>query len=56
MQQCTVLSGKNDEISVADIRKELFENDNVVVGNNDHGLSKLGIMKEENQGNEEKER
>ena len=31
----------NEEISVADIRKELFEGDNVVIGDSDHGLSDL---------------
>ena len=43
--------GGNDEISVADIRKELFENDNVVVGDSDHGLSSLteNKVKEESQ-------
>lgn len=33
--------GSNDDISVADIRKELFENENVVVGKHDYGLSEL---------------
>ncbi len=35
------VDGNNDEISVADIRKELFESENVVVGDSDHGLSSL---------------
>ena len=35
------LDGSNDDISVADIRKELFENENVVVGKHDYGLSEL---------------
>jgi len=34
-------SGANNDISVADIRKELFESENVVIGPNDHGLSQL---------------
>lgn len=37
-------SGSNEEISVADIRKELFEGDNVVIGDSDHGLSNLDNM------------
>jgi hypothetical protein len=32
---------ENDEISVANIRKELFEGENIVVGKNDHGQSEL---------------
>jgi hypothetical protein len=36
----------NNETTVADIRKELFEDDNVVIDkNNDHGLSELTINK-----------
>ena len=35
------LDGSRDDISVADIRKELFENENVVVGKHDYGLSEL---------------
>ena len=34
-------SGANNDISVADIRKELFESENVVIGPSDHGLSQL---------------
>ena len=35
-------SSKDPEtISVADIRSELFEGDNIVVGNTDHGQSEL---------------
>ena len=34
-------SGTNNDISVADIRKELFESENVVIGPSDHGLSQL---------------
>ena len=30
-----------DEVSAADIRKELFEGENIVVGDTDHGQSKL---------------
>ncbi len=44
-------TGNNDEISVADIRKELFESENVVVGQSDHGLSQLGLV----QGDKEDE-
>lgn len=37
---------KGDDISVADVRKELFEGDNIVTSKNtDHGLSELEIMK-----------
>ena len=36
-------SGDNDEISVADIRKELFDSGNVVIGDSDHGLSQLSM-------------
>lgn len=32
---------KNDEISVSDVQKELFEGDNVVMGKSDNGLSNL---------------
>ena len=35
------LDGSKEEISVADIRKELFENKDVVPKNSDYGLSKL---------------
>ena len=36
----------NNETTVSDIRKELFEDDNVVIDkNNDHGLSELTINK-----------
>ena len=31
----------NETISVADIRSELFEGENIVVGNTDHGESQL---------------
>ena len=38
---------KNDEVSTADIRKELFEGDNVILSKDtDHGLSELNEMKE----------
>ena len=37
-------TGSNEAISVADIRKELFEGDNVVIGDSDHGLSNLDNM------------
>ena len=36
--------GENDDVSTADLRKELFEDDNVIVGtqkDNDHGLSQI---------------
>ena len=32
---------KNDEISAADIRAELFEGENIVVGKSDYGQSEL---------------
>lgn len=32
---------ENKEATVSDIRKELFESDNVVIGESDHGLSRL---------------
>jgi len=38
------VSGENNEISVADIRKELFDHENVVIGDSDHGLSQLGVV------------
>ena len=31
----------NDSISAADIRKELFEGDNIIIGESDHGQSLL---------------
>jgi hypothetical protein len=34
-------SKDNETISVADIRSELFEGENIVVGNTDHGQSEL---------------
>ena len=33
--------GTKEDISVADIRRELFENENVVIGESDHGLADL---------------
>lgn len=33
--------GTIEDISVADIRKELFENENVIIGDSDHGLAAL---------------
>ena len=35
------LTGKDGEISVADIRSELFEGDNIVIGKSDNGQSEL---------------
>lgn len=44
---------KNDEVSVSDIQKELFEGDNVVMNLNDGGLSEIrNKMKETMQKNE----
>ena len=37
----TSFSNDNEIISAADIRSELFEGDNIVVGNTDHGQSEL---------------
>ena len=34
-------TGQNNEISVEDMRKELFESEDVVIGESDHGLSRL---------------
>lgn len=34
-------TGKNNEVDVEDIRKELFEGENVVIGDSDHGYSRL---------------
>jgi hypothetical protein len=50
--------GENDDVSTSDLRKELFEDENVIVGkqeNNDHGLSKLteNIDKENSDKNPE---
>ena len=42
----------DDNVAVADIRKELFEGDNVVMNkdkDNDHGLSELTVVKELNK-------
>jgi len=39
--QLNNFTNKNDEISVADIRNELFEGDNIVTGKTDYGQSKL---------------
>ena len=33
--------GENETISVADIRNELFEGENIVTGETDHGRSEL---------------
>ena len=33
--------GENETISVSDIRSELFEGDNIVTGETDHGKSEL---------------
>jgi hypothetical protein len=35
------LAGKGSEISVADIRSELFEGENIIVGKSDNGQSQL---------------
>jgi len=44
----------NSETTVSDIRKELFEDENVVIDKNtDHGLSELTINKEKNNANGE---
>jgi hypothetical protein len=37
----TSFSNDNETISAADIRSELFEGENIVVGNTDHGQSEL---------------
>ena len=33
--------GNNSEVDVSEIRKELFENENVVIGDSDHGAKEL---------------
>lgn len=45
----TMESGMGEEVTVADVRKELFEDENVVIDhkNSDHGLSRLTDTKEE---------
>ena len=45
-------TGLNEEISVANIKKELFESDDVVIGKSDHGLSQLGIVRDNDSKNE----
>ena len=40
-QENTLISQEKDTISVADIRSELFEGDNIVVGKTDNGQSEL---------------
>ena len=40
-QEKVLTSGSSDSISVADIRSELFDGDNVVVGKSDYGRSEL---------------
>jgi hypothetical protein len=40
-QEATFSGKEQDEISAADIRKELFEGDNIVVGKTDNGQSEL---------------
>ena len=38
----------NKDISVADLRKELFEGENIItdVTNNDHGLSRIAAVRD----------
>ena len=39
--------GEREELSVADIKKELFENENIVLDKNtDHGFSELTMNKD----------
>jgi len=40
-QESILNNNDNDEISAADIRKELFEGDNIIVGKTDYGQSEL---------------
>ena len=52
--------GEGDDVSTADLRKELFESDDVIVGkqkDNDHGLSEILERKKQNEEtqNEEKQ-
>ena len=47
MQKSVISGGDTKEISVADIRKELFEGENIVVDkNSDHGLSRIAEVRE----------
>ena len=39
--QVNNFSKNNDEITVADIRNELFEGDNIITGKTDNGQSQL---------------
>ena len=39
-----------DEVTAADIRKELFEDENVVTSQGDHGLSRLPDMRKKELG------
>ena len=42
-------TGKNNEIDVEQMRKELFESDDVVIGETDHGLSRLTINNKDSE-------
>jgi len=45
-------SNENDDVCTADLRKELFEDENVIVGkqeNNDHGLSRIQDFHKKNE-------
>jgi hypothetical protein len=49
--------GENDDVSTADLRKELFDGENVIIGHqkdNDHGLSE--ILERQKQRKEEQDR
>ena len=54
-------TGKNNEITIEEMRKELFESEDVVIGESDHGLSRLTenqkeeSEEEKEEGEEEKE-
>jgi hypothetical protein len=39
-------TGEDNEVLVPDIKKELFESDDVVMGKSDHGLSKLSLVQD----------
>ena len=46
-------NSENDDVCTADLRKELFEDENVIVGkqeNNDHGLSRIQDFHKKNEG------
>jgi len=49
-------TGQNNEISVEEMRKELFESEDVVIGESDHGLSRLTENQQKETTGEEEEK